>query len=316
MDTVVPAVSVVVTSYNQKSDLERLLPMLMAQDLAVEHFEIIVVDDGSNDGSIELLRSFAERIVLIENRVNQGRSRARNAGILASTGELVVLLDGDHTVRRDFLREHIDSHQHQYCVVVGRSTYSEQRDYTALHHYLDGCGAAKFPAGVELPGRYFLTRNCSIPRRVFSEIGFFDENFVGWGGEDLDFGMRIEAASIPIMGASTCAAVHYHLRSLDHLLEQLFEYGKSGVPLLLQKHPVLFRELSLNRVVSLSGGSARDAAIRFVYRAIQSAPIYFAVRSCANLFRGLQLPRILFDYLFWRQYTRGYEASRRELSNS
>ena len=89
-----PRVSVVLPTFNRGWILEQAVDSVLDQDYA--NLELIVIDDGSTDGTKRLLSRFGDRITVIR-QVNRGVSAARNAGIRASSGELIALLDSDDT---------------------------------------------------------------------------------------------------------------------------------------------------------------------------------------------------------------------------
>jgi len=96
--------SVIIPTHNQKERLRLVLCGLEQQSLGVEHFEIIVIDDGSTDGTAEMLEKVdMANLGFRRLEVNQGRSRARNMGIKAAQGDLVVFLDGDALPAPDLL---------------------------------------------------------------------------------------------------------------------------------------------------------------------------------------------------------------------
>lgn len=88
----VPRVSVVVPSYNHARYLRQCIDSVLAQDHA--DLELIVVDDGSTDGSIELLQAYGTRLRLIRQQGGR-QARARNLALAVATGELVAFLDSD-----------------------------------------------------------------------------------------------------------------------------------------------------------------------------------------------------------------------------
>ena len=89
-------ISVVIATYNQKERLKLVIHALAQQTLPVDHFEVIVVDDGSNDGTSQMLKGFArENVKVVSLKTNKGRCTARNLGITEAIGTLVVFLDGD-----------------------------------------------------------------------------------------------------------------------------------------------------------------------------------------------------------------------------
>jgi glycosyltransferase involved in cell wall biosynthesis len=297
--------SVVVISFNQADFLERLIGQLLTQDFPAERYEIIAVDDGSADGSREYLRSISEpRLKTVFGTENRGRSASRNAGIRAAIGDVIVMIDGDHTINPDFLSIHAEDHEREFCTIVGKSDFVDHPDFRALNAYLNNSGAAKMPNHTPLPGRYFLTRNCSVRKSLLLQVGLFDERFSAWGGEDLDLGVRLAASGIPVYGEPRALAVHHHLRPLNTLLEQMYIYGRDSIPLLLNLHPHLFIELNLYRL--FPGDRAASPFSRFLMRALMSGLVYHPVRLFAGAMRRYALPRAVFDYLHLRQYSRGY----------
>lgn len=303
-------VSVVVISWNQVDFLRRLVGQLLMQDFDPDRYEVIVVDDGSTDGSREWLATQSDpKLKSVLGTVNRGRSVSRNSGIRVASGSVITMIDGDHTIRPDFVSVHAACHARERCVIVGKSDFVDAPDFRALNHYLNHCGAAKMPSGTRLPGRYFLTRNCSVPKDLLLQIGLFDERYTQWGGEDLDLGIRLENTGVPIYGEPAAIAIHHHLRPLNALLNQLYVYGRDGIPILIQTHPRLFTELNLHRALKppaeMEGGNGFN---RFIMRALCCSIIYHPLKIIANVFRGYHLPRAIFDYLHFRQYLRGYQA--------
>ena len=96
-----PLVSILINNYNYARDLEDAVSSALAQDYA--HVEVVVVDDGSTDGSREILEQFRDRVRLVF-QPNGGQAAAFNAGFAASTGEIICFLDADDRFRADKAR--------------------------------------------------------------------------------------------------------------------------------------------------------------------------------------------------------------------
>jgi GT2 family glycosyltransferase len=92
-----PRLSIVIVSFNTRADLERCLESLFAAPPSVTH-EIVVVDNASHDGSPDAVRARWPSVHVSQLTTNAGFSAANNAGIRASTGELILLLNSDCTV--------------------------------------------------------------------------------------------------------------------------------------------------------------------------------------------------------------------------
>jgi len=97
-----PLVSIVVNNFNYGRFLRQSIESALAQDHP--RTEVIVVDDASTDGSVEIIRSFGDRIVPVCQERNGGQAAALNAGFAASRGELIIFLDAD-----DYLYPHAAS---------------------------------------------------------------------------------------------------------------------------------------------------------------------------------------------------------------
>ncbi len=85
--------SIIITSYNQREFIKDAVNSALS--LRSENKEIIVVDDGSSDGSQDVLRGYGDAIRLVALEANQGRGAARNCGASLATGEYLLFLDGD-----------------------------------------------------------------------------------------------------------------------------------------------------------------------------------------------------------------------------
>ena len=99
--------SLVIPTYNKKEFLELTLASLMSQTYPYEKFEIVIVDDGSTDGTHELFSSsthFPFRYVYVKQE-NAGRAAARNTGILRAQGETIIFLDDDQIVPSQFVEK-------------------------------------------------------------------------------------------------------------------------------------------------------------------------------------------------------------------
>ena len=96
-----PKVSMIVPVYNTAAYLKRCMDSIMAQSF--EDFEVILVDDGSNDESPALCDSFEDRRVRVIHQANGGLSNARNNGTKAARAELVTYIDSDDYVEPYYL---------------------------------------------------------------------------------------------------------------------------------------------------------------------------------------------------------------------
>lgn len=235
-----PKISVVIPTYNRLQELQHTIPSLLAQDLSRDAYELIVADSRSNDGTAEYLTNIAIEAPNVRHLPGaySGRGAARNAGIAAAGGELVLFNDSDIIASPDLLRRHLERHAEQEKIaVVGLEVqvknlqeYAQKRDHPELRDPLHA------PTRKTLPWLYFLTGNASVRKDDLLSVGGFDENFTGYGHEDLELGYRLERAGVTIRYEPR--AVNYHLQFVPHedQVEKMKLAGRSTVRF-YRKHP-------------------------------------------------------------------------------
>lgn len=302
--------SIVIPSHNQLPLLENLLRSLEAQTWRLDRLEVIVVDDGSKDGTADFLRSYSGKLRLrqVFHETAKGRSGARNAGIRIATGDPIILLDGDMEVVPEFVQAHVQTGGGE-AVVLGRVQHHPDLPASALKRYYLSRGAWKKAKASETPGRYFVTLNASLPRWVVEKVGLLDENFRGYGGEDLDYGVRLQKARVTLRISKDALSYHHHLRPLRDILDTVLEYGKNGVPYLVEKHPELFGELKLSLAVPLKTLSHRNTGLivrNLLVRFLCLGAFYYRVRGLALILEPLWIPSEVINYLIFRNYSRGF----------
>lgn len=113
--------SVIIPSYNAKERLYYNLISLNNQNCDFDTFEVIVVDNGSNDDTLEMLKSFRAKFTLKFMRIekNRGIARGRNAGIKKASGDILIFHDSDMIAPRDFISKHLANHKEKNIVVCG-----------------------------------------------------------------------------------------------------------------------------------------------------------------------------------------------------
>jgi glycosyltransferase involved in cell wall biosynthesis len=288
--------SIVTPTFNCFEMLKFTISSLEKQDIGVKNFEVIVIDDGSTDGTADYLKNYngTLNVHLVINEKNLGRAKSRNRGISASKNELIIFLDADIEVKSDFIRMHIQEHEHDLCACVGKVLFHPDITHNRYMKYLDKRGSAKMKGGEKLPGKYFRTTNASVPRDVLIKIGCFDENFIHYGGEDTELGMRI-ADEIPIYYLPEAIGYNSHVRTLERSLDVIRVYGEHSLPYLLKKRPELREDI-------LREGKFYSPILPFVC----SSPLYkfFKALAKANL-----APSFIHSYLLLCSYREGYKKS-------
>jgi GT2 family glycosyltransferase len=228
-------VSVVVPTYNRRHQLERTLAGFAAQD-GVDGLEVelIVVSDGSTDGTDDWLRSGSTPLeVRACSQPNAGPAAARNTGVAAASGELLVFADDDVVPAPDLVAAHV---RHQRAaghdvVVIGPMLTPDDVELSPWvrweQHMLEKQYDAMARGDWEVSPRQFYTGNASVARRHFLQAGGFDASFRR--AEDVELAYRLAAAGLRFEFAPDAVVHHYAERSFDSWLANAAAYGRNDV---------------------------------------------------------------------------------------
>ncbi len=246
-----PKLSVIVPTYQRRASVERLLRALTYQTLDCDTFEVIIAIDGSDDGTREMVETFSAPYSLTSIwQTNGGRSRARNAGIRAARGEVLLFFDDDMEPAPDCLEQHARAHASGSRVaVIGAVPIRRETADPPVADYI----AAKFQQHLDRlaqPDHQFTLRDFysghfSVHREVLDEIGLFDEAFRVYGNEDLELAWRLRAAGVKLIYQPEAVAYQHYSKDFAALAQDTIAKGQTAV-LLTDKHPDALAELRLN----------------------------------------------------------------------
>ncbi len=229
--TEVSDMSIVLVCWNNKAYVEPCLESLYESDLNIS-FDVLVVDNGSTDGSQEMLRERYPSVALIQNDHNVGLAKACNQGIEATAGRYVLLLNNDTIVNGPSMERMVDflDRTPEAAAVGGRlinpdgslqATYSE---FSSLWQELliaTRLGALiqpGYPAHKDDPqvrSVDWLSSACLLLRReALKEVGFLDEEYFIYGDE-ADLQYRLKRAGWKVYYLPQVTTIHYGGRSMD-----------------------------------------------------------------------------------------------------
>jgi len=236
-------ISVVIPTYNRLDTLQHVIPSLLAQDIPAEQFEIVVADSLSNDGTAEYLAGVSAGAPHLRHLPGPytGRASARNAGIAAARAPLVLFTDADIIAAPDLLARHLARHARPGGprAVVGLEVQVDSyADYQRKSANPSARDELHPRSRKTLDWLYFLTGNASAPRDQLDRVGRFDEDFTGYGHEDLELGYRLKHAGIPLEYEPLAVNYHWHPVPFDQQQGRMELAGKSTVRF-YRKHPTL-----------------------------------------------------------------------------
>ncbi len=211
--------SIVIPTYNRKETLSRILESLARQTRPDHILEVLIVDDGSTDGTGEMAAGRAAEFpaaIRLLRQHNQGLAAARNHGIREAAGEIVLFLDDDEVAALNLVEEHMEWHrQHPGANfgMVGYVPWSPEVHPTPLMRHIisegpqNGFGHMAVGERVEFVGCYFA--NTSVKVKFLRENGVFDEAFRSWGCEDWELGYRLIKKGMVMVYNPAAVAYHY-----------------------------------------------------------------------------------------------------------
>ena len=163
---------------------------------------------------------------------------ARNAGVRAAQGQVVLFNDSDIIADSDLLYWHLQHHRSakKIAVVGWEVQVKSLEDYERQCAHPQERRSLHPPSRKRLSWLYFLTGNASVRRDDLLEVGAFDERFTGYGHEDLELGYRLQKAGISILYEPR--AINYHCQDVPHedQVEKMKLAGRSTVRF-YRKHP-------------------------------------------------------------------------------
>ena len=184
-------VSIIIPVYNDPDGLDDTLSSLVIQDYPNDELEIIVVDNGSGDLTLEIAKNFERKYpkiinVEVEDQI-QGSYAARNMGIKHAKGDILIFIDSNITVYQDYVSRVVQKFKNSSVDYLGCNVKMLKREKTiaSKYNFLNGFNIKK---AIE-NDHYTPTCNLSIKKRIINELGVFDERLEGGG--DFEFGQRV-----------------------------------------------------------------------------------------------------------------------------
>jgi glycosyltransferase involved in cell wall biosynthesis len=216
-----PSISVVIPAYNAQNTLAEALQALCHQSYS-GHIEIIVVDDGSVDGTAGVASSFSN--VRYFRQENAGPASARNRGARESSGELLFFTDSDCRPQQDWVEKMVAGFSADDIGVVAGS-YGIANPASPLARVI--YGEIIFRHKKLLPDfpRAFGSYNVAFRRQVFEAAGGFNAAYRNASGEDNDLSYKVLRQGQRIRFLKDAVVDHFHQESLVRYLKEQYRHG-------------------------------------------------------------------------------------------
>ena len=258
-----PRFSVIVPTYNRLPILKKCLAAMEAQTLPSNDFEVVVIDDGSSDGTQEALKNYQPSFRFQYLRqTNSGTGAARRNGVAHASGEYLLLMNDDTICDPDLLEQHLRTHTEyspERWAVLGNFEYPVAARQRALTQYF--CGEPfMFPqvsmeAGCPYGYSHFITCNLSVRRDAVVEAGSFDSTYKL--SEDTELGIRLHEMGYRVLYHPDAHAFHDHLPyPARNLIRRARVYGADYF-YMFGRHPRVMKEWAMP--VNLTGMDEQNA---------------------------------------------------------
>ncbi|MEA5516908.1 glycosyltransferase family 2 protein [Nodularia sp. UHCC 0506] len=213
-----PTISVIIPNFNRENLVGETIQNMLGQSLPPH--EIIVVDDGSTDGSVDVIRSFGSRVTLIQQE-NKGPGAARNAGLAVATGDYIQFMDSDDLASHNKLEVQVaalEQNQADMAYSPWAKVYIENKSVAFQDHVLQKQPLPQALSILEwfLSGWSIVLQTCLFRRHFLSKIEPFRTDLLVW--EDGDFMVRLFSLIPKIAFVPECLTL-YRLHSYQKLTE-------------------------------------------------------------------------------------------------
>jgi glycosyltransferase involved in cell wall biosynthesis len=266
-----PELSIVIPTYDRRERLRACLDALARQTQPASDFEVIVVDDGSSDGTLEMLEALSLPFFLrvVRQGRNTGYGAARNAGVGVARGTYVLFLDDDVSATPELVAEHLRvQHEEGGVGVIGPYPQSLPR------------GAGRFARAVaELRLEYyeslekqiptftaFHTGNLSVPRADFEAVGGFADDLPR--AVDVELGYRLQEAGMRFVFAPRALGIEDQRETSKDMIRDAEVRGANALEL-WRRHPPIIASF---RIGGAWESSRRWVALRHVLLGLNAPP--------------------------------------------
>ncbi|RLJ07960.1 MAG: hypothetical protein DRP12_01440 [Candidatus Aenigmatarchaeota archaeon] len=236
-----PSVSVLIPAYNEERNISRAIKSVLNLEYPKKLLEVIVINDGSKDRTLEKIRKFGKKVKIINNPKNRGKAYCLNQGLKHARGELVACLDADSVVSPKALKKMVGYFEDPQIAAVtpALKVLKKENFWEKIQHaeYLLNIFLRKILAFLDAvhvtPGVFTLYR-----KSVLLELGGFDEKNLA---EDMEIALRIHEAGYKI--ENELKAISYTLcpARFKELLKQRIRWYRGGIRNSLKYRHMFFR---------------------------------------------------------------------------
>lgn len=222
-----PFFSVIIPTFNRLGQMASCLEAISMLDYPKERFEVIIIDDGGDNGLVDVVAPFRERFPLNMLRQDHaGVAAGRNRGAEVARGEFLVFTDDDCRPAPDWLKRLAERFAKAGDCIVGGRTVNALQDniYSTASQTLISYLFSYYNVN-PLEARFLNGSNLAIPADGFYAIGRFDKTFFLMGAEERELCDRWLQSGRKMIYAPEVLVFHFHALTFRAFLRQHFKYG-------------------------------------------------------------------------------------------
>lgn len=220
------SVTVVIPTYNRRLLLKQCLDAIARQTYPVSLFDVIVVDDGSKDGTEDFIREYSKDLKInftFFKQQNSGPAAARNRGIQHAKGEIIAFTDDDCIPADNWIEEGVKLFVDPFIGGVGGGIRQVGNGITS--EFIEFHRIWQVPI-IEGKANYLITANAFYRRDILVSVGGFEEGIKNPGGEDPDISMKIRECGYVLKVNENSIVYHAHKESLKGFYKTFYNYGR------------------------------------------------------------------------------------------
>jgi len=234
------SVSIVIPTFNRCELLKRILLELEKQCLS-EHAEVLVVDDGSTDSTVNMLglltHSTSLALWYASFKDNGGPARARNAALGMARGKIILIIGDDILPADDFVSRHLkwhEKHPSEFDAVLGYVTWPDDLKPSSFMKWMEHGGRRYFfnfqdmQSNHQIDSNFFYTSNVSLKTALLFRTSLFDESFPFASQEDLELGYRLGKCGMRLYFDRQIVGYHWHNLSVQDIIRRTYLHGYSA----------------------------------------------------------------------------------------
>lgn len=215
-----PFVSVIIPVYNDPKRIGITIEALLNQTYPSEKYEIIIVDNGSDDNTKETVKKYPVR--LFEETLTRSSYAARNKGIEQAKGKILAFTDSDCKPRENWIEKGVEALKEADASLAGGKACFQFTDKKGAAQFYDACNHIQTEESIQ-KRKVAYTANLFVKAEVFEDVGKFPGNFSSGG--DVYFTFRASSAGYRIVYAPN-AIIEHPTRTWHALLKKAFRVGK------------------------------------------------------------------------------------------